>query len=570
MKLSVHYLCLALAIALGAALRFWNLDFKPLWLDEVITGLFSMGRNYNDVPLEVVFPLSAVAEIFTFNPTATCPQIAHTLATQSTHPPLFFCLMHAWLEAFRTCRDVGCNVSTALKTDLRSLPALLGVGAIAAVYFLNRIAFSKTAGLMAAVVMAVSPFGVYLSQEARHYTLPMLLITLALLGLIQIQKDLQKQQFRPLVWLAWVAVNSIGFYIHYFFILAYIAQLASLIAYPIFSKKATINPQNITHYLLPITCSLLPFLFFIPWLPAVLADAGSSDTSWIPQPHNIAPLYQTLIAWILMVIALPAEHQPLWIAIPSGLLMVLFGIWLGRHIFQGLQQLWQTPSTHLATLTLGSFTLCLLLQFFAIVYLLGKDLTVAPRYNFVYYPAFCALLGAALVGRDRGDRKEKKSAWSATQTSLLLVGIISCIFVIYGGVFHKPFQPQKVARDMNLKPSMPLMMVVGYNDYQDVALGLSFALALEKERTQTTETYLGFYRRSPGYESVWQNLSQMPPLTASSLNLWVVAPGLRRRDYPPQLALSSQKICNLDPDQHHRIGIPYQLYECSNKADLVN
>jgi uncharacterized membrane protein len=54
----LHYLVLVGAIALGTILRFWHLDLKPLWLDEVITALFSLGRNYNDVPLEAVFSLS--------------------------------------------------------------------------------------------------------------------------------------------------------------------------------------------------------------------------------------------------------------------------------------------------------------------------------------------------------------------------------------------------------------------------------------------------------------------------------------------------------------------------------
>jgi uncharacterized membrane protein len=86
---------------------------------------------------------------------------------------------------------------------MRSLPALFGVSAIAAVYYLNRVAFSPAAGLMAAAMIAVSPFCVYLSQEARHYTLPMLLITLALLGLIQIQQDFSKQRLCFSVWLGW-------------------------------------------------------------------------------------------------------------------------------------------------------------------------------------------------------------------------------------------------------------------------------------------------------------------------------------------------------------------------------
>ncbi len=41
----LHYSALASAIALGAILRLGNLDGKFLWLDEVITAIFSLGRN---------------------------------------------------------------------------------------------------------------------------------------------------------------------------------------------------------------------------------------------------------------------------------------------------------------------------------------------------------------------------------------------------------------------------------------------------------------------------------------------------------------------------------------------
>ncbi|MBD3559771.1 hypothetical protein H6S82_13000, partial [Planktothrix sp. FACHB-1355] len=81
MKISRHHLGLAIAFALGITLRFWHLDFKPLWLDEVITALITLGRSYSDVPVEVVFPISRLPEIFTFNSAATCPEIARTLAT---------------------------------------------------------------------------------------------------------------------------------------------------------------------------------------------------------------------------------------------------------------------------------------------------------------------------------------------------------------------------------------------------------------------------------------------------------------------------------------------------------
>ena len=603
MKISYHYLGLALVMLVGMALRFCNLDFKPLWLDEVITALMSLGRNYHDVPLEELLPMETVRQIFTLNWAATCPQIAHNLVTQSTHPPLFFCLMNAWLRIFSVNSPLQYET---LSNDLRSLPALFGVGAIAAIYYLNRIAFSKASGLTAAAVMAVSPFGVYLSQEARHYTLPVLLITLSLLALIHIQQDIQKQRFRLSVWLAWVAVNSIGFYVHYFFILAYIAQIITLFSlfYKLnlnhqsidFSKKETLlqaeclphkrssrSLLNIlpAHLPLIITFCLLPLIFFLPWLPLMLGDIDRPETNWIPQPNNILPFFQTLVGWILMVIALPVESYPLPIAIPAVILMILFGIWLFLQLFKGLKQLWQTPETHWSTWTLLCFTACVLLQFFAIVYLMGKDITVVPRYNFVYYPAISALLSASLIARTDGKIGAIKKfiflpaspcppvfsltpSPTFTRLSLvLLVGFISCIFVVYGLAFQKPYNPQEVAKNMNVEPGLPLAVAIGYNDYQDVALGLSFALALDKIRDEKIAgTYLAFYERSPNYLSVLQSLSQMPSPTTSQLNLWLVIPGLKPKDYPLQLPLSGGVTCTIDTTKYYRLGIPYQLYRC--------
>src|SRR4028118_1840963 len=193
-----------------------------------------------------------------------------------------------------------------------------------------------------------------------------------------------------------------------------------------------------------------------------------------------------------MVIALPVESQPLWIQIPMVLLTIAFGGWVARQAWLGFKQLRQ-PLTHVATFTLSCFTLCVLLQFVAIIYLLGKDITIAPRYNFVYYPAMCALLGASFTYRDKLSTFVRAQKPALLQTLLgrfifckslkgqwrkilpLFIALISCIFVVSNLVFLKPFHPQKVARDMNFESAIPMMMVVGYTNFQDVALGLSFA-----------------------------------------------------------------------------------------------
>jgi uncharacterized membrane protein len=569
-NLSLHYLALAGVIALGAILRFWHLDLKPLWLDEVLTALLSSGHRYKDVPLDVVFPPTTLQHLFALKPEVSCSEIARAVATESTHPPLFFCLMHQWLSWVQP-------IAQPLSWKLRALSALCGVGAIAAIYWLNRVAFSPTAGLMGAGLMAVSPFAVYLSQEARHYTLPMLFITLALLGLIQIQQTLyfNRQLPQPLVWLGWGLINSIGCYIHYFFILAFIAQLLTLIGLMYWRRQ--ILPRGSFLAVTLVVSGVA--VSYLPWLPVMLGNFGRSETGWLPKPENIAPLYQTLAGWVSIVIALPIESQPLWVQVPIVLLTIGFGWWVGWQAWEGLKQLWWQQSTRLATFTLSCFALCVLLQFLAIVYVLGKDITVAPRYNFVYYPAVAALLGASFAFGKSGWRVRKKTKEQGDAdkgkilhfSHLLLpllplcIAFLSCIFVVSNLVFLKPFHPQQVARDMNLEPTVPIMMVVGYENFQDVGLGLSFALAIDKLDRGVSKDIAGasfaFLNRKLGYELVWQKLSKLPPLSVPHLNLWVVAPGLRRREYPQELAIA-QKNCTIDRTQHHRIGVPYQLYRC--------
>ncbi len=550
-KLYLHYLGLAGAIALGAVLRFWHLDLKSLWMDEVITAIFSLGKNYHDLPLDVLFPLQGVQAIFTFQFGVSCDQIAANLANQSTHPPLFFCLMYRWLGWMTP-------LGSEWVAKLRSLPAVFGVGAIAAIYAVNRIAFYPTSGIIAALIMATSPFAVYLSQEARHYTMPMFLITLALWGLIQIQQDIFGQQ-RLRVWVVilWSIINILGIYVHYFFILAFIAEIITFLLLIYRGKNQIKNQRRI--YLTLIISIFGVILSFLPWLQVMLRHSQSSETHWLPATMHIAPLYQTLMTWVLMVIALPVENQPVLITVICGFLMVAFSIWLWVQVYKGLKKLWFDKNTHFATFTLLSFTILVLMQFWGIAYLLGQDITIVPRYSFVYYPSFCALLAASI------------SKIHKSQLIILLVGMLSCVFVVTNFVFQKPFQPEQVAQNMNLDPSIPIMLVVGYNNYQDVALGLSFALALEKVRSNKNAVVpvsvhnsdsVAFLPRYPNAPAFWNKLDQIPTPAKSQINLWLVGPGMRKLDYPQQVGLSGDSVCTIDPTQHYRIGIPYQLYRC--------
>ncbi len=530
-----HYSILIAIVVLGAILRLVNLDLKNLGIDEVLTAIFSLGNNYQNIPKEIVFTTADLQEIFTLNYRASCAEIANNLIQESTHPPLFFCATHQWLKWLDF-------LDFSIVWKLRSFPAILGIIAIALVYYLNRIAFSPVAGLMGAAIISFSPFGVYLSQEARHYTLPILLITLSLICIIKIHNRLElNPREKRSFWLLWILTNGLSFYIHYFCLLAYAAQaiiLAGLIAR---SKRR----QDFLY--LP-----LPLISFLPWLPIVIQHFTNPKTGWLPSPEHIIPLLQTFLAWLLIAIALPLENQPRSIQIFMGILTVSFAIWLITKVRQGLKQLWRDRIARQNTIILFSFIILVLLQFLGIIYILGKDITVAPRYHFIYYPAFCALLGASLV-------YQRKSILNSTTIIIAIAAFLSSILTINNIVLEKPYLP-KLTADRFDRSSKPTMMVSGSENSNEIALGMSYALALDRIRGEDKKTYFTFFDRNPNYNLVWQRLAGLdsPEVT----NLWIVAPGLRQRDYPQQLQLGQNENCKLDPDNYYRVGIPYQLYIC--------
>ncbi|MCP2732519.1 hypothetical protein NJ959_29235, partial [Symplocastrum sp. BBK-W-15] len=161
--------------------------------------------------------------------------------------------------------------------------------------------------------------------------------------------------------------------------------------------------------------------------------------------------------------------------------------------------------------------------------------------------------------------KSKKTE-KLTMILPLTVSLLSTVFVIYNLVFLKPFYPDLVARNMTQEPRVPMMMVVGYNNLQDVALGLSFALALNRLNSDINlnnpNRSIVFLNNKHGYNTVWQKLADLPVYPVNRLHLWIFAPGLRRRDYPPQLTIANQKLCSLDSAQSYRLEISHRLYRC--------
>src|SRR5690606_28023570 len=104
----------------------------PLWLDEALS------VNIASAPL---------AEI-------------DDLLRHDGHPPLYYWLLHLWIDVFG---DGDAAV--------RALSGVLGLAAIVLVYLVARRLAGPTLGVLAAVLLAVSPYGIRYSSEARMYEL---------------------------------------------------------------------------------------------------------------------------------------------------------------------------------------------------------------------------------------------------------------------------------------------------------------------------------------------------------------------------------------------------------------
>ena len=135
---------------LGGGLRIFQIANKGLWLDEA----FSVWLGWQ--------PLG---------------QMWGWLLRIDQHPPLYYTLLHFWMY-------LGDSAGT-----VRLLSALLGTLTIPVIYCLSRRLLGSSAGLLAALILAVSPFHVRFAQETRMYTLLTFNASLAMLALVYLLTD---------------------------------------------------------------------------------------------------------------------------------------------------------------------------------------------------------------------------------------------------------------------------------------------------------------------------------------------------------------------------------------------
>src|SRR3954447_21534173 len=131
------------------------------------------------------------------------PSLGDTLSVVSRNersPPLYYVLAWLWSKLFGT-GEVG----------LRSLSGLFGTLAVPAAYLTARRLASPVAGAIAAGLVALNPYLVWYSQEARSYALFVLFAAWALLYFIRAQGDPSRGNLA-----LWAVFSCLALCSHYF------------------------------------------------------------------------------------------------------------------------------------------------------------------------------------------------------------------------------------------------------------------------------------------------------------------------------------------------------------------
>lgn len=257
MQIKKHWALIAIII-LAAALRLWHLTSISLWHDEAFSTLlinYSWREMFYRIALDV-------------------------------HPPAYYVALRLWHYIF------GDSL-----WSLRGFSALFGVlGAPAAYLFVKQTFQNHKAAILAALLIAVSPFQILFVTEARMYTFGAFFAILAAYFLskaLRAQREYYqlgklnqpnlpeaqrlKQTFiRHHALFAFAA--AVIMYTHYYLLFTAAALMFYALVYHFYHYR-----DNFKKYGWLILSWLMIGLLYLPWLPTFFAQLKQVSTSyWIP------------------------------------------------------------------------------------------------------------------------------------------------------------------------------------------------------------------------------------------------------------------------------------------------
>ena len=340
-------------ILLALVMRLYRLDNQSLWYDEGFS-VYLAGMDIDEIT-------------------------ARTAA--DIQPPLYYYLLHGWIQLFG-------NTEWAL----RALSALFGVLTVPLIYAVAQLLFrSRVAGLLAALLVAVSPLHVWYAQEVRMYALLTFLCLLSSYFLL-LAISVKREWAIPILWAAYTAASVAALYTHYFafFVLAFQAVYV----------LAVLAAQRFRplHLLLgSLASAVATVLLYLPWLPNLFTRYGT-DTSYWPGQLKLHEIFVDITVFFAGGESV-TESTGIVLALGWGLVFVVCLLVLVSEASRAAPP---AAGNETAFLPVSYFPLLFLLLYL----LLPPALVLAASYNspkfnaryvMVSHPAFLLILAGGLA-----------------------------------------------------------------------------------------------------------------------------------------------------------------------------
>lgn len=362
-RLNAEVVWLLVILAVGAGLRFFRISFQSLWFDEIMTLYWA---------------------------TAPWPDFAEWLI-QGPEPPLYYLVMRAWA-----------HVGTS-ELALRFPSAVFGVVGIALIWWLVRALGLPRLALPAAAVLAVAPFHIEYSQEARSYAIWFALVAFSMAAFLNALSTGRRG-----MWAAYALATGVSFYVHYFTAFA-LASQAIIVGWAHLTRR--VSRSRALAWLL---AAALAVALVLPW------EVGRASLGRVPAFEGQAG-YRTssplLIGGTLFMMSVGRAIDPrdilqqtrliLTHALPAALVfggLSAAGLWaLRRERFALVFLL-----VHFLLPVLGAWIINFRIRFYV------------PRYMMVAFPAYVIMLAAGLVHLRRLPRAAAAAALLAVIAFFLM------------------------------------------------------------------------------------------------------------------------------------------------------
>lgn len=179
------YIFMAVILAIAIFFRFYHIDKKIYWIDEVHTSLRVVGYEKVEfaetAPAGKIITINELHQFQRLNPERGWVDTINALAHNAEHTPVYYLITRLAMEWF------GSSVAVT-----RGVAAAISLLAFPAIYWLSLELFqSRIVGAIALCLFAVSPLHILYAQEARQYslfTVTILLSSIALLKAISREK----------------------------------------------------------------------------------------------------------------------------------------------------------------------------------------------------------------------------------------------------------------------------------------------------------------------------------------------------------------------------------------------